>query len=100
MELTTIPLFGHLSDRVGRRIIYLVGCVAAICLSFLIFWAIETRDPVIVVLAFVIGMSVGHGIIMVYKRVFLAKRFRQTCAIVVRLSHTRLPPLLAADSFH
>jgi len=31
-------------------------------LSFPIFWAIQTRDPLTVVLGFVIGMSVGHGI--------------------------------------
>jgi MFS transporter, MHS family, shikimate and dehydroshikimate transport protein len=28
VELVTIPLFGHLSDHVGRRLIYLLGCVA------------------------------------------------------------------------
>jgi MFS family permease len=36
-ELITIPLFGHLSDRMGRRSIYLLGCIAAILLSFPIF---------------------------------------------------------------
>ena len=36
-ELITIPLFGHLSDRTGLRSIYLLGCVAAILLSFPIF---------------------------------------------------------------
>ena len=34
VELTTIPLFGSLSDHVGRRVIYVLGCVAAICLRF------------------------------------------------------------------
>src|SRR6516164_2365500 len=47
VELITIPLFGNLSDRMGRRIIYLLGCVAAICLSFPVFWAIATREPVV-----------------------------------------------------
>ena len=75
MELITIPLFGGLSDRVGRRTIYMVGCVAAICLSFPVFWAIATRDPVIVVLAFVIGMSVGHGIMYGVQASFLSEMF-------------------------
>lgn len=75
IELITIPLFGSLSDRVGRRMIYLLGCVAAICLSFPVFWAIATRDPVMVVLAFVIGMSVGHGIMYGVQASFLSEMF-------------------------
>lgn len=74
-ELITIPLFGHLSDLVGRRKIYLLGCVAAILLSFPIFWAIGTREPLIVVLAFVIGMSVGHGIMYGVQASFLSEMF-------------------------
>jgi MFS transporter, MHS family, shikimate and dehydroshikimate transport protein len=75
VELVTIPLFGHLSDQMGRRLIYLLGCVAAICLSFPIFWAIATRDPIIVVSAFVIGMSVGHGIMYGVQASFLSEMF-------------------------
>ena len=97
VELITIPLFGGLSDRVGRRTIYMVGCVAAICLSFPVFWAIATRDPVIVVLAFVIGMSVGHGTCTVFKLVFSAKCFPRTCATAARRSATKSPLLLAAE---
>jgi MFS transporter, MHS family, shikimate and dehydroshikimate transport protein len=75
IELVTIPLFGHLSDHVGRRLIYLLGCVAATCLSFPIFWAIATRDPIIVVSAFVVGMSVGHGIMYGVQASFLSEMF-------------------------
>jgi MFS transporter, MHS family, shikimate and dehydroshikimate transport protein len=75
VELITIPLFGSLSDRVGRRMIYLLGCVAAICLSFPVFWAIATRDPVVVVLAFIVGMSVGHGIMYGVQPSFLSEMF-------------------------
>jgi MFS transporter, MHS family, shikimate and dehydroshikimate transport protein len=74
-ELITIPFFGNLSDRVGRRGIYLLGCVAAICLSFPFFWAIGTRDPIIVVAAFVIGMSIGHGIMYGVQASFLSEMF-------------------------
>jgi MFS transporter, MHS family, shikimate and dehydroshikimate transport protein len=75
VELVTIPLFGHLSDHVGRRLIYLLGCAAAICLSFPIFWALATRDPIVVVLAFIIGMSVGHGIMYGVQASFLSEMF-------------------------
>ncbi len=74
-ELITIPLFGALSDRVGRRPIYMLGCLAAIALSFPLFWAIQTREPYMVVLAFVVGMSVGHGIMYGVQASFLSEMF-------------------------
>ncbi|MEO8848262.1 MAG: MFS transporter [Casimicrobiaceae bacterium] len=75
VELITIPLFGALSDRYGRRPIYILGCSAAIVLAFPIFWAIQTRDPFTVVMAFVIGMSVGHGIMYGVQASFLSEMF-------------------------
>lgn len=74
-ELITIPLFGALSDRIGRRPVYMLGCVAAIILSFPIFWGIETRSPSLVILSFVIGMSVGHGIMYGVQASFLSEMF-------------------------
>ncbi len=75
IELITIPLCGALSDRIGRRPIYILGCLAAIALAFPLFWAIETRDPLKVVLGFVIGMSVGHGIMYGVQASFLSEMF-------------------------
>jgi MFS transporter, MHS family, shikimate and dehydroshikimate transport protein len=75
IELITIPVCGALSDRIGRRPIYVLGCVAAIALAFPLFWAIGTRDPVTVVLGFVIGMSVGHGIMYGVQASFLSEMF-------------------------
>jgi len=75
IELVTIPVCGALSDRIGRRPVYLLGCLAAIVLAFPIFWAIQTRDPVTVVLAFVIGMSLGHGIMYGVQASFLSEMF-------------------------
>jgi MHS family shikimate/dehydroshikimate transporter-like MFS transporter len=74
-ELITIPLFGHFSDLKGRRFVYLLGCVAAILLSFPFFWGIETRAPTIVVITFVIGMSLGHGIMYGVQASFLSEMF-------------------------
>jgi MHS family shikimate/dehydroshikimate transporter-like MFS transporter len=75
VELVTIPLFGALSDRIGRRPVYMLGCLAAIIWSFPIFWAIGTRNPTIVVAGFVIGMSVGHGIMYGVQASFLSELF-------------------------
>jgi MHS family shikimate/dehydroshikimate transporter-like MFS transporter len=75
IELITIPLCGALSDRIGRRPIYVLGCLAAIALAFPLFWAVESRDPLTVVLGFVVGMSVGHGIMYGVQASFLSEMF-------------------------
>ena len=92
VELITIPFFGALSDRVGRRSIYMLGCLAAIALAFPIFWGIGTRDPTIVVLSFVVGMSVGHGIMYGVQASFLSEMFPSN----VRYSGASLGYQLAA----
>jgi MHS family shikimate/dehydroshikimate transporter-like MFS transporter len=75
IELITLPLCGALSDRIGRRPIYVLGCLAAIGLAFPLFWAIETREPLMVVMGFVIGMSVGHGVMYGVQASFLSEMF-------------------------
>jgi MHS family shikimate/dehydroshikimate transporter-like MFS transporter len=92
VELVTIPVFGALSDRIGRSAIYMLGCVAAILLAFPIFWAMGTRDPTIVVLAFVVGMSLGHGIMYGVQASFLSEMFPSN----VRYSGASLGYQLAA----
>jgi MHS family shikimate/dehydroshikimate transporter-like MFS transporter len=92
VELITIPAFGALSDRIGRRPVYVLGCIAAIALAYPLFWAIQTRDPTIVVLAFVVGMSVGHGIMYGVQASFLSEMFPSN----VRYSGASLGYQLAA----
>lgn len=75
VELVTIPLFGALSDRWGRRPVYMLGCISAIALAFPIFWGIQTREPTIVIFSFVVGMSVGHGIMYGVQASFLSEMF-------------------------
>jgi MFS transporter, MHS family, shikimate and dehydroshikimate transport protein len=92
IELITIPLFGALSDRIGRRPVYMLGCMAAIALAFPIFWAIQTRESVMAVLGFVIGMSLGHGIMYGVQASFLGEMFPSN----VRYSGASLGYQLAA----
>lgn len=46
-----IPLFGALSDRIGRKTLLLVGVAASIIWSFAYFPLLETRDSTLVIVA-------------------------------------------------
>ena len=61
VEVITIPLFGWLSDTVGRRIFYFMGTVFTVCFAFPLFWLLHTKDPQVIVLTIVVALSLGHG---------------------------------------
>src|SRR5207253_863195 len=52
-SLFTVPAWGALSDRLGRRPVYLWGAVAGGILAFPFFWLLETGRPAPIWLAFV-----------------------------------------------
>ncbi|HEX7078832.1 MAG TPA: MFS transporter [Candidatus Eisenbacteria bacterium] len=56
--LGSIPFWSYLSDRVGRRPVYLWGAVVSLLISFPCFWLIERR-PALVAVAIVMAM-IGH----------------------------------------
>ena len=62
LELITLPLAGALSDRFGRKPIYLCGVVLSIACAFPVFWLLDTRDPVYVVVGLAFVMNVTHAI--------------------------------------
>ena len=41
----TIPLSGHISDRIGRKKMYLIGVVAMGLFGFLYFGMVDTAIP-------------------------------------------------------
>ncbi|HEY0486210.1 MAG TPA: MFS transporter [Mycobacteriales bacterium] len=56
LQLVAIPLFGALSDRVGRRPVYLAGAVGAAVWVFVFFRMLDTRSTVLVVLTTVVAL--------------------------------------------
>lgn len=58
--LTTImiPVMGSLSDRVGRRKMFLIGAAAMLLYAFPYFFIVNTHEPILVILATFIGLVV------------------------------------------
>jgi metabolite-proton symporter len=57
-ELVTIPLFGSLSDRIGRRKLYLVGTVLMAVWAFPLFWLISTGSVALFLISLLVGFTI------------------------------------------
>jgi metabolite-proton symporter len=53
----TIPLFGALSDRWGRRVVYGTGAVLGLAWMFAFFPLLATKQPVLIVIAVVVALT-------------------------------------------
>ena len=62
IELFTIPAFGWLSDRYGRRFLFVAACLFSIIFAFPLFQLLDTRDPTIITLTVAVALSFGQGI--------------------------------------
>jgi MFS family permease len=51
-----VPVAGHLSDRIGRRRMYMIGACFSGLFGFFYFWLLETRSPVLMFLAIALSL--------------------------------------------
>lgn len=55
VNLALIPLFALLSDRIGRRPVYLAGAIGTVVAAFPVFWLIDTRSTFLIFLGLLVG---------------------------------------------
>ena len=74
LSLVTIPICGHLSDRIGRRRITAIGCVVMMVLPFVYFGMLDTRQPLLIALAILISLPL-HDLQYGPQAAFIAESF-------------------------
>lgn len=75
IEVLTIPAFGALSDKLGRRPVYIFGAVFSALMSFPLFLLLATKSPQAAMLAIVLGLAVGHAAMYGPQASFLSELF-------------------------
>ena len=58
VELFAIVGFASLSDRIGRRPVYLFGALCGVAFAFPFFWMVGTKEWIWIALAFIIARAV------------------------------------------
>jgi metabolite-proton symporter len=61
IELFTMPAFGALSDIFGRRPVYLFGSIFTGLFAFPFFWLIETSNTLVMTVAVILAIVLGHA---------------------------------------
>ncbi len=56
VSFITIPLSGHISDRIGRRKMYMIGAAVTGIFGFIYFGMVETAVPLLVFIAIVLSL--------------------------------------------
>jgi len=75
LECFTLPVFGALSDRVGRRAVYVGGLLFQVALAFVFFAMLDSGSVAYIWLAIALGLAVGHGSVFGAQGAFFAELF-------------------------
>jgi metabolite-proton symporter len=74
VQFFLIPFFGALSDRIGRRPVYLGGAIFLAAFAFPFFWLIDTKSTALVWTAITIGL-IGHSAMYGPQAAFFSELF-------------------------
>lgn len=74
VHFATIPVWGALSDRIGRRPVYATGAVLSATWGFMAFPMFDTQEPWIILAAVTIGLFM-HGMMYAGQPALMAEMF-------------------------
>jgi len=74
LSFVSIPLFGHLSDRIGRKNMYMIGAVATGVLGFIYFAMLNTGSEAIIFSAVILSL-IPHDMLYGPQAALIAESF-------------------------
>lgn len=74
-EIFGVMFFAWLSDYVGRRPVYMGGALFSAAFAFPFFLLTDTRDPVLISIAFMLIMGIGGGAMFGPQAAYFAELF-------------------------
>jgi MHS family shikimate/dehydroshikimate transporter-like MFS transporter len=75
VELFAIPIYGALSDRIGRRPVYLFGAIMTAVLAYPTFRMLDTGSPLLVRLSLLLSLSLSHAAMYAPQGAFFSELF-------------------------
>ena len=74
-SVLTIPLWGRLSDRVGRRPVFIGGAIFSALFILPFFMLLGTREPALIITAMGLAYGIGQGAMLGAQSAFLSELF-------------------------
>jgi len=75
IQLLAIPLFAMLSDRIGRRPVYMGGAIFSALFAFPFFLLVNTQSQPLIYLGLILAIAVGVGAMFGPQAAYFAEMF-------------------------
>jgi MHS family shikimate/dehydroshikimate transporter-like MFS transporter len=75
VQFVITPLYGALSDRIGRKPVYLLGAGLHVALAFPFFALVQTRNVPLILIAWVLGYAIANGALFATQPAFFSELF-------------------------
>ena len=77
--LITVPLWGRMSDRLGRKKVYLAGALFSFLFPFAFFGMVDTKETLLIYAAMILGVNVGHDLMYGPQAAYFSELFGTKC---------------------